>query len=74
MSQGKKSEQDAYFQQRRLALHREACERQESFYLDPETGLSVTTEYEHLTRGKCCRSGCRHCPYGFRKVNASEQS
>jgi len=20
----------------------------------------------HLKRGSCCKSGCRHCPYGFR--------
>ena len=26
----------------------------------------VFTEAYHLRRGYCCRSGCRHCPYGFR--------
>jgi hypothetical protein len=25
----------------------------------------VFTEDYHLRRGYCCRSGCRHCPYGF---------
>lgn len=32
-----------------------------------ENGLLVFTEAYHLKRGNCCRSGCRHCPYGFRK-------
>ncbi len=34
------------------------------YYL--ENGLMVFTEAYHLKRGYCCRSGCRHCPYGFR--------
>jgi len=25
----------------------------------------VFTEQYLLKRGKCCESGCRHCPYGF---------
>ena len=25
----------------------------------------VFTERYHLKRGTCCKSGCRHCPYGF---------
>lgn len=32
-----------------------------------ENGLVVFTETFHLKRGYCCRSGCRHCPYGFKK-------
>jgi len=31
------------------------------FYL--ENGFKVMTEKYHLTRGYCCSSGCRHCPY-----------
>jgi hypothetical protein len=27
----------------------------------------VFTEFYLLSRGYCCRSGCRHCPYGFKK-------
>jgi hypothetical protein len=27
----------------------------------------VFTEAYHLRRGWCCKSGCRHCPYGFKK-------
>jgi hypothetical protein len=32
-----------------------------------ENGLMVFTEAFHLKRGYCCKSGCRHCPYGFKK-------
>jgi hypothetical protein len=32
-----------------------------------ENGLMVFTEAYHLKRGHCCKSGCRHCPYGFKK-------
>jgi hypothetical protein len=38
----------------------------EDYYLAPE-GYKVFTEKYHLKRGYCCRSGCRHCPYGFDK-------
>ncbi len=43
--------------------HRQAVERGESFYVDPETGLHVFTELGLRRRGHCCGSGCRHCPY-----------
>jgi hypothetical protein len=36
------------------------------FYFD-ESGLMVFTEAYHLKRGHCCKNGCRHCPYGFKK-------
>jgi hypothetical protein len=32
-----------------------------------ENGLMVFTASYHLKRGHCCKSGCRHCPYGFKK-------
>lgn len=38
----------------------------EDYYLD-EYGRVVFTEAHHLERGYCCKSGCRHCPYGFLK-------
>jgi hypothetical protein len=38
----------------------------EDFYLSPE-GYVVFTEQYHLKRGYCCKSGCRHCPYGYDK-------
>lgn len=34
-----------------------------------ENGLMVFTAAFHLKRGYCCKSGCRHCPYGFKKEN-----
>ena len=34
------------------------------YYVDPD-GLYVFTAAYLLARGTCCRSGCRHCPYGF---------
>lgn len=37
-----------------------------------EDGLYVFTEAYHLKRGYCCQSGCRHCPYGFRKGEATK--
>ena len=44
-------------------LHDEASRNRETFYLDPETGLAVFTEFGLRQRGGCCGSGCRHCPY-----------
>jgi Family of unknown function (DUF5522) len=37
----------------------------EDYYL--ERGNWVFTAKYLLDRGYCCRSGCRHCPYGFVK-------
>ena len=42
------------------------------YYVDPD-GLYVFTADYLLARGYCCRSGCRHCPYGFQRVT-EEQS
>lgn len=38
----------------------------EDFYYSEE-GFIVFTEKYHLKRGYCCKSGCKHCPYGFNK-------
>jgi hypothetical protein len=38
---------------------------EEDYYF--ENGLMVFTKTYHLKRGYCCKSGCRHCPYGFKK-------
>ena len=52
----------------------------EDFYYN-EQGYKVFTEAYHLKRGYCCKSGCKHCPYGydkktdtFVKVKKTEQS
>lgn len=34
------------------------------FYMEGE--YFVFTEFYHLLRGNCCKSGCRHCAYGFK--------
>ena len=39
---------------------------EEDYYLD-EQGLVVFTANYHIKRGYCCKSGCKHCPYGFKK-------
>jgi hypothetical protein len=39
---------------------------EEDYYLSPE-GHIVFTETYHLKRGYCCKSGCKHCPYGYDK-------
>jgi len=44
----------------------------EDFYF--ENGLMVFTEKYHLKRGYCCRSGCRHCPYGFKDKPRNKES
>jgi len=38
----------------------------EDYYMNEE-GFIVFTEKHHLKRGYCCKSGCRHCPYGYNK-------
>jgi hypothetical protein len=38
----------------------------EDFYYSVE-GFKVFTEKYLLKRGYCCKSGCRHCPYGYDK-------
>jgi hypothetical protein len=38
----------------------------EDFYYN-EQGYKVFTEKFHLKRGYCCKSGCRHCLYGYDK-------
>ena len=38
----------------------------EDYYYN-EQGYKVFTENFHLKRGYCCKSGCKHCPYGYDK-------
>ncbi len=42
----------------------------EDYYKSPE-GYIVFTEKYHLKRGYCCKSGCKHCPYGYNKKTGS---
>ncbi len=39
-----------------------------------ENGLYVFTAEFLRRRGTCCQSGCRHCPYGFKKAEHDEHS
>lgn len=41
------------------------------FYLN-EDGLMVFTRAYHLKRGFCCKSGCLHCPWGYKKKKSAE--
>lgn len=53
-------------------LHKEACKKGRLTYTDPETGYQVFTELAHKSRGRCCGSGCRHCPYDH--VNVKDKA
>jgi len=53
-------------------LHEEASSNGEAFYLDPDTGLAVFTEFGLRQRGSCCWSGCRHCPYAAEREDTGE--
>jgi hypothetical protein len=43
---------------------------EDDYYLSEE-GHIVFTEKYHLKRGYCCKSGCKHCPYGYDKKTDS---
>jgi hypothetical protein len=45
------------------AAHQRAEDQGLDGYFDPETGLLVMTASSLLRRERCCRSGCRHCPF-----------
>jgi len=43
--------------------HDAAERRNQTGYIDPNTGLLVLTATYLRDRGHCCGAGCRHCPY-----------
>jgi ATP-binding cassette subfamily B (MDR/TAP) protein 1 len=49
-------------------VHKIACSKRALTYADPATGYKVMTEVAHQKRGKCCGSGCRHCPYSHENL------
>ncbi|OZC12086.1 hypothetical protein X798_00605 [Onchocerca flexuosa] len=51
--------------------HLKAIRERRLSYKDPKEGFLVMTVSQHLLRGKCCGSGCRHCP--FQHENATIQ-
>ncbi|MDO5511031.1 MAG: DUF5522 domain-containing protein [Weeksellaceae bacterium] len=54
-----------WFEKRKNSEDLNASSSSEDFYV--ENGHRVFTEKYHLKRGYCCKSGCRHCPYGYDK-------
>jgi hypothetical protein len=46
-----------------MELHDRASSAGEPCYRDPSTGLTVMTAVFLASRGYCCSSGCRHCPF-----------
>jgi hypothetical protein len=49
--------------QKVLTAHRAAVDKGDPVYIDPLTKRSVMTAAFLASRGRCCSSGCRHCPY-----------
>ncbi|HSP17058.1 MAG TPA: DUF5522 domain-containing protein [Thermoanaerobaculia bacterium] len=47
----------------------ELVEGEDFYYEGP---FMVFTEKYLRQRGNCCQSGCRHCPYGFRRDQRSD--
>lgn len=45
----------------------------EDFYFNDE-GLMVLTGHYLLKRGYCCQTGCKHCPYGFKKKDKPRET
>ncbi|NBU48206.1 MAG: hypothetical protein EBS34_12370 [Flavobacteriales bacterium] len=39
---------------------------QEEDYYVSEEGFIIFTEAYHLKRGYCCKSNCKHCPFGYK--------
>lgn len=44
-------------------LHDDSVRRREAGYFDPASGLFVMNAATLKARGRCCGSGCRHCPW-----------
>ena len=55
-------------------LHRQACERGDLTYSDPQTGYLVFTALALQRRGSCCGNGCRHCPFEHQAVSAEKRA
>ena len=54
-------------------IHRQACDAGQMSDIDPVTKYMVFTELAHQARGKCCGSGCRHCPYAHKNVKSDKK-
>ncbi|MGE0200193.1 MAG: DUF5522 domain-containing protein [Candidatus Melainabacteria bacterium] len=49
------------------AQHDEATAAGKDYYIDADSGMLVMTADYLRKKGPCCQSGCRHCPWGFKK-------
>ena len=45
----------------------------EDYYIN-ENGLYVFTEKHHLKRGYCCKNGCLHCPWKYKKKDKERKA
>jgi hypothetical protein len=54
---------DARMAEAIMSVHAEALRVGDPVYVDPVTRRSVMTATFLASRGRCCSSGCRHCPY-----------
>lgn len=50
------------------ARHVRAMAEGRDTYVDPGTGYEVFTAAYLRSRGTCCGSGCRHCPFNHENV------
>ena len=51
-------------------MRKELIEGEDFYYEGP---YLVFTEKFLRDRGHCCESGCRHCPYGFKRPGADAE-
>jgi len=56
-----------------IALEREASQKNQRTYIDPQSGYRVFTSYGLQQRGDCCGCGCRHCPFGHKRVSSERR-
>lgn len=58
-------------------LHVEDLIEGVDFYWEEIEGLRLrvfTEDYLRMIRFKCCETGCRHCPWGFKKNKKTSQN
>ncbi len=53
-------------------MNRQRLQEGKDYYID--NGLYVFTAQYLQERGYCCQSGCRHCPYGYKKEEIKAQA
>lgn len=43
------------------------------YYINDDGNFVFTLEY-HLKRGYCCKNGCLHCPWNYRRPDQQQQN